>query len=94
MLYFWKKENSLLDFMKKILVLLLVVSVQLFSSCEKDDICDPNTPTTPRLIIDFYNIEDPTKTKNVTDLAIVGDGMTTGILFPSENKNSSSFTID
>ena len=72
--------------MKKILVLLLVVSVQLFSGCEKDDICDPNTPTTPRLIIDFYNIEDPTKTKNVTDLAIVAEGMTTGILFPSENK--------
>ena len=72
--------------MKKILVLLLVVSVQLFSSCEKDDICDPNTPTTPRLSIDFYNIEDPTKTKNVTDLAIVGDGMSEGILFPSENK--------
>jgi len=86
MLYFWKKENSLLDFMKKILVLLLIVSVQLFSGCEKDDICDPNTPTTPRLIIDFYNIEDPTKTKNVTDLAIVGDGMSEGILFPSENK--------
>jgi hypothetical protein len=94
MLYFWKKENSLLDFMKKILVLLLVVSVQLFSSCEKDDICDPNTPTTPRLIIDFYNIEDPTKTKNVTDLAIVGEWNDYRNSISFRKQNSSSFTID
>lgn len=71
--------------MKKILILLLIVAFSL-SGCEKDDICDPNTPTTPRLIIDFYDIQDPTKTKSVTDLAIVGEGMTTGILFPSESK--------
>ncbi|PWA05054.1 DUF6452 family protein [Flavobacterium psychrotolerans] len=66
--------------MKKILLLIFVLTLS-FSSCEKDDICDANTPTTPRLIIDFYDITNPTITKNVTNLGIVGDGLTTGILF-------------
>ncbi|QBN18209.1 DUF6452 family protein [Flavobacterium nackdongense] len=66
--------------MKKIVALLLIV---LFtsSSCEKDDICDANTPTTPRLVIDFYNITTPSVKKNVTDLKVIGEGMTEGIIF-------------
>ena len=40
--------------MKKIFALSLIVLLSL-SGCEKDDICDANTPTTPRLVIDFYN---------------------------------------
>ncbi len=31
-----------------------------FLSCEKDDICIPTTPTTPRLIIRTVNQNDPT----------------------------------
>lgn len=38
--------------MKKILYFLLVFTFGL-SSCEKDDICDANTPTTPRMLISF-----------------------------------------
>ena len=49
------------------------------SSCESDDICDPNTPTTPRLIITFYNGEGAIKP--VSNLLAVGEGMNTGILF-------------
>ena len=66
--------------MKKIVALLLIV---LFtsSSCEKDDICDANTPTTPRLVIEFFNISNPSVLKNVTDLKVIGDGMTEGIVF-------------
>lgn len=71
--------------MKKILILLLVLAYS-FSSCEKDDICDANTPTTPRLIIDFYNNDDRLSTKNITDLGIVGDGLSTGILFTGVSK--------
>jgi hypothetical protein len=68
--------------MKKILSLLLLV-IFTSSSCEKDDICDANTPTTPRLVIDFYNVSNASVLKNVTNLKVIGDGMTVGIVFNS-----------
>ena len=66
--------------MKKILLLLLVF-VFSFSSCEKDDICDANTVTTPRLMISFYDITNSSVLKNVTNLKIIGEGMTNGVVF-------------
>ena len=66
--------------MKKIVSLLLFVIITSYS-CEKDDICDANTPTTPRLVIDFYNISSPSVNKNVTNLKVIGDGMKDGIIF-------------
>lgn len=71
--------------MKRILLLVLILGLS-FSSCEKDDICDANTPTTPRLIIDFYDIENPSTSKNVTNLLLVGKGETTGIKFTGVSK--------
>src|SRR5690606_16558270 len=51
--------------------LFLIVSLTtLFSGCEKDDICAPGTPTTPRLVIEFYNYENPAILRNVTDLRV------------------------
>jgi hypothetical protein len=47
--------------MKKIIIFLLFVFS--FSGCEKDDICDPNTPTTPQLVIEFFDAADPVKTR-------------------------------
>lgn len=73
--------------MKKILSLLLLVIVTS-SSCEKDDICDANTPTTPRLVIEFYNITSPSTLKNVTNLEVIGDGKTEGIVFNSGSDDS------
>lgn len=66
--------------MKKIFLLLLFFAFT-FSSCEKDDICDANTPTTPRLVIGFYDFLNPSVLKNVTNLKVVGEGMTDGIVF-------------
>jgi len=66
--------------MKKIIILFIVLSIA-FSSCEKDDICAETTATTPRLIIDFYDITNPTLTKNVTNLGIIAEGLNTVILF-------------
>jgi len=66
--------------MKKIIAFLLVFAFGL-SSCEKDDICDANTPTTPRLIISFYDINNPTVKKRVTRLKVIGDGAPEGIIF-------------
>ena len=59
--------------MRKIYLLLIVAFA--FSSCEKDDICDANTPTTPRLIIDFYDATNPTVLKNVINLKVIGEGV-------------------
>ena len=59
--------------MKKIFLILVAIAWST-SSCEKDDICDAATATTPRLIIEFYDITNPSLTKNVANLAILGEG--------------------
>ena len=51
-----------------------------FSSCEKDDICDAATATTPKLIIEFYDILNPTVLKNVTNLAVKEIGNTSAVI--------------
>lgn len=66
--------------MKKIISILLVFTFGL-SSCEKDDICDGNTPTTPRLVVTFYDSATPTRTKAVNNLKVIGEGMDEGIVF-------------
>jgi hypothetical protein len=71
--------------MKKIVILVFLVAA-VFSGCEKDDICSESTPTTPRLIIDFYDLTNPTLTKNVTNLGILGEGLNTVILFNGVSK--------
>lgn len=59
--------------MKKTIALLLLLAFTL-PGCEKDDICDPATATTPRLIIDFYSKSNPAELKNVTNLALIAEG--------------------
>lgn len=48
------------------------------SSCEPDDICDPTTPTTPRMLIQFY--DSSSKLKNVVNLKVIGDDMDEGVV--------------
>ena len=76
--------------MKKILLFLLIATFS-FSSCEKDDICDANTPTTPRLVMEFYDISNPSILKNVTNLKVIGDGMTEGIVLNSTASGGSRY---
>jgi hypothetical protein len=71
--------------LKKIPVILFLALIWVSSGCEKDDICDPATATTPQLVIDFYDITNPTLTKNVTNLLVLGEGMDSGILFNGKN---------
>ena len=66
--------------MKKILAFLMILGFAS-SSCEPDDICDPNTPTTPRMLIQFFDINNPTVKKSVTNLKVIGEGMTEGVIF-------------
>jgi hypothetical protein len=71
--------------MKKIFLLLAIVFS--FSGCEKDDICTDTTPTTPRLVIEFYDNNEATPTlKKVTNLGVIAPGFTEGIGFTNVSK--------
>jgi len=59
--------------MKKILILLFLTII--FSGCEKDDICSEDT--TPRIVLEFYDIANPANTKNVSGLKVTGVGQST-----------------
>lgn len=76
--------------MKKIFLVLLVAFS--FSSCEKDDICDAATSTTPRLVIEFYDnlIATPTL-KSLTKLKAVATGIDEGVVFNSALTDSSRY---
>ncbi len=69
-------------FLKKTTFLLLILLFS-FSGCEKDDICSATTSTTPRLVIQFYDFNNPSVLKNASNLKVVGEGMTEGIVFNS-----------
>lgn len=61
--------------MKKILILPVLLLLALFAwNCEKDDICDETTATTPRLVVHFFAVDNPSVPKNVTNLKIMGEG--------------------
>ena len=66
--------------MKKILLVFLIGWLTL--SCEKDDVCDASTPTTPRLIIKFYDNQNPASVRLVKDLKITSivDGVEKAII--------------
>ena len=55
--------------MKKIIALLLLFTCIAFS-CERDDICDENKPTTPRIVVEFRDFALTENTKNVSKLRI------------------------
>jgi hypothetical protein len=76
--------------MKKIIAFLLLFAFGL-SGCEKDDICDANTPTTPRLVISFYEIADPTLPKNVKNLKVIGKDEKNGIVFNAAGDSITSY---
>jgi hypothetical protein len=65
--------------MKKLLFLCFLVFS--FSSCEKDDICDPGQPTTPRLILEFYDSNNPAVLKRLTNLRAIGEGQDEAVVF-------------
>lgn len=60
--------------MKKIFLLLLISF--FFSGCEKDDICDATTATTPKVVLEFYDNANPTVLKNVVNLGIYNTDFT------------------
>lgn len=68
-------------------MLLIVTS----SSCEKDDICDANTPTTPRIVIEFYDFNNSSVLKNVTNLKVIGKGKDEAYIFNTGATNETRY---
>ena len=58
----------------KILALFFGIITILSMGCEPDDICPESTPTTPNLIIRFYDILNQDSKKNVFNLKVQGIG--------------------
>lgn len=52
--------------------LIIVLIILTGISCERDDICAEATPTTPHLIIRFYDINEQENTKQVRLLTVNG----------------------
>ena len=50
-----------------------------FSSCEKDDICTDDT--TPRLVLEFYDVANPGNLRNVVNLKVKAEGAADFIVF-------------
>lgn len=80
--------------MKKIF-LVFTTLLYLLTSCEDDDFCDD--PTTPRLIIEFYDKEDPTTRKQVPIYAWADQKdsiyqlvLTDSILLPMDTQSTST----
>lgn len=68
--------------MKKFLLLFAIICLSFaFTNCEKDDLCDAATPTTSRLVIEFFDETTPTLPKNVKDLKVYAEGRTDSIGF-------------
>ncbi|TDP59513.1 DUF6452 family protein [Flavobacterium dankookense] len=73
--------------MKKLLFIVLFAIT--FSSCEKDDICSDET--TPRLVIEFYQIGDQTVKQNVPNLKVIADGETIPVVLNESATGDSRF---
>lgn len=64
---------------------LVAVIMLIAQSCERDDICAATTPTTPQLILRFYDAENPSEFKAVSDLVIAEVGASIGIEFTGDS---------
>ncbi|BAO77095.1 DUF6452 family protein [Winogradskyella sp. PG-2] len=62
--------------MKKLKFLILFVTIALIS-CERDDICAETTVTTPRLLIEFYDVSNTDDLKSVPRLTLYGEDLVT-----------------
>ncbi|AWH86246.1 hypothetical protein HYN59_14505 [Flavobacterium album] len=57
-------------------VTLLLIATCFVLSCEKDDICATNTPTTPSLIVEFYDKDNTEELVNVVNFKYYAVGET------------------
>ncbi len=67
--------------------LFLAGFVLLTQACQKDDICPPGTETTPMLLIEFYDAQDPSRLKAVQNLVVRATGKEEVLLGPVTTNN-------
>lgn len=73
--------------MKRLLKIVFILGFTfVFTNCEKDDICDPNLSTTPRLIIEFYSQQNQSVRREVSNLAVKAPEISKFMLFNGVNK--------
>ena len=72
------KQNP---FNKYIKILFSFVVIASLWSCERDDICASTTPTTPHLIITFYNIDAREETKTVRHMSVAEEDNDTYFIY-------------
>lgn len=72
-------------------VLLTLIFIGVIASCEKDDICVEGN--TPLLVLEFFDAANPTVTKNVTTLRIVGEGQNSTVNTFADRSNLSSVSL-
>ena len=80
--------------------LFLFFLIWFITGCEKDDICLRETPGTPRLVVEFFDINNKNNLKSTNGLKIIGNGKenllyeddTSSLLLPlKNNQNTSTF---
>tara|TARA_B100000963_G_scaffold361304_1_gene396025 strand:- start:10126 stop:10605 length:480 start_codon:yes stop_codon:yes gene_type:complete len=80
--------------------LFLFFLIWFITGCEKDDICLRETPGTPRLVVEFFDINNKNNLKSTNGLKIIGKGKenllyeddTSSLLLPlKNNQNTSTF---
>lgn len=59
----------------------------LFVGCQRDDICPEGTQTTPLLLIEFFNAEDPETLRVVENLVIIYEGNSDTLFGPTTTNN-------
>lgn len=70
-----------------------IALVWLTTNCEKDDICDPATETTPMLTIEFYDAVETTILKNVQNLTVQEINSEERLNFNSDLLGTPQYTI-
>lgn len=82
--------------MKKVFAffLFITLTLALFSSCERDDICAEATVTTPKLVIEFFDVNNRNNSKNVRNLAVREIENDTAFLFNSTSSISIPLKTD
>lgn len=71
---------------KQITILFVFVLMISFWNCERDDLCPATIPTTPQLIIEFFDIAAPLNPKSVTELGVIAPNFLNGLPFSGVSK--------
>lgn len=77
--------------MKKIFLVVLL-AVFAFSGCEKDDICDGSSPTTPRLIVEFYDVNTGLL-RPVDSLKVIAPGMEVPVILAKDANGEPIYVV-